>query len=71
MSVLLMGKGARNEDKELASSIMAGEMKNAWQVEDRVTPDTRPAVLRPCRGVLPTKAYRDNYDRIFRRDGNG
>ena len=73
--VVVMGKGASKSDKELASEIMAGKMKNAWEVEDRPNqPDHRPPQLRPVRGVPPTRAYRDNYDRIFRKrrgDGEG
>lgn len=60
-----MGKGAKPEDKDLASEILAGKMKNAWQVEDRPNqPDTRPAEMRPVRALPKSQEWYKNYDRI-------
>ena len=64
-SQVLMGKGASKSDKELASSILAGEMKNAWQAEDRPNiPDTRPAVWRPQHKLVHSRTYVQRYDLI-------
>jgi len=60
-----MGKGASKSDKELASSIMAGEMKNAWQQEDRPKqPDERPKVWKPQHRLERDPSYYTNYDLI-------
>lgn len=69
MGALLLGKGAKSEDKELAMSIMAGEMRNAWQVEDRPNqPDTRPAAMRPCHKFTNSRTYVNHYDSVFRKE---
>lgn len=68
MNTLLLGRGAKAEDKELASEIMAGKMKNAWQAEDRPNqPDERPAILRPVRAIPKSPGWYENYDRTFRK----
>jgi len=54
-------------DKELVSEILAGKMKNAWQVADRPNqPDTSPAKFRQGEWNTRSDKYRANYDRIFR-----
>jgi len=58
-------------DKELVSEILAGKMKNAWQVEDRPNqPDTRPARLRQGGWNTRGEKFRNNYDSVFRGKGN-
>lgn len=57
---VIEGKGASKSDKQLAESIMAGEMQNAWQRGDGV--DYR--FEKPSR-QRSSKAYRENYERIF------
>ena len=70
-STVLMGKGAKAEDKELASAIMAGEMKNAWEVEDRPNRvDQRPPEMRSICARKKSKEWYENYDRTFRRKSN-
>ena len=58
------------ENKELAAAILAGEMKNSWQAEDRKgIPDSRPANLIKIPTRAKSRSYYENYDRIFRRMG--
>jgi hypothetical protein len=58
----------RKHTRELEASILAGEMKNAWQVEDRPNqPDTRPARMRQGNWNTRSHKYRTNYERTFRR----
>lgn len=65
MSQVLMGKGASKSDKELASSILAGEMKNAWEPDRRpARKDERPAVWRPGHRLERDLSYYENYDLI-------
>jgi len=50
----------------MKQAILAGEMKNAWQVEDRPNqPDTRPAGLKQGEWNFRSRQYRENYDRVF------
>jgi hypothetical protein len=65
MAHVLMGKAAKAEDKELASAILAGEMKNAWEVENRPNqPDSRPSQLRAVRALPKSRSWYKNYDEI-------
>lgn len=59
-------------DKELSDSILAGEMKNAWQVEDRPNqPDLRPAERRNGSWNIRSARFYENFDRIFGGKKNG
>lgn len=65
MAQVLMGKGAGASDKELAAAIMAGEMRTAWQKEDRPNrPDERPKVWKPQHRLERDLSYYENYDLI-------
>ena len=56
---------SKKEGDEWAASVMAGEMKNAWQKEDRPNvPDTRPESMRPVRALPKSQGWYENYDLI-------
>jgi len=60
------------ENNELAAAILAGEMKNSWQAEDRKgIPDSRPVNLIKIPTRAKSRSYYENYDRIFRRMEDG
>ena len=64
-TVTMMGKGAKAEDKDLASEILAGKMRNAWEVEDRPGQvDQRPPELRVVRALPKARTWYENYDLI-------
>ncbi len=69
MAGVLMGKGAKAEDKELAEAILAGDMKNAWEQEEGLRVDQRPSAMRDERAKYNHKgrAFWDNFDGIFRK----
>jgi hypothetical protein len=58
---------AKKEGDEWAASVLAGEMKNSWQKEDRPNqPDTRLPHMRTVSAIKKSPKYYDNYDAIFR-----
>jgi hypothetical protein len=58
----------RKETKELEAAILGGEMKNAWQVEDRVKqPDTRPVQMRQGGWNSRSSQYRENWNKVFKK----
>jgi hypothetical protein len=55
----------QKEGDEWAASVMAGEMKNAWQKEDRPNqPDNRFPHQRPTSAIKKSPNYHRNYDTI-------
>lgn len=53
------------ENKELSGDILAGKMRNAWEVEDRSNqPDTRPSNMRQNQVLHRAHSYYTNYDLI-------
>jgi len=62
----------RKEDRELQTSILAGEMRNAWEAEDRVgQPDHRLPNMRQHHLTHKSPGWYVNYDRIFGRKSDG
>ena len=56
---------SQKEGDEWAASVMAGEMKNAWEKEDRPNqPDNRFPHQRPTRAIKKSHGYYTNYDLI-------
>jgi hypothetical protein len=59
---------SRKHTKELEAAILGGEMKNAWQPEDRKgQPDGRPPQMKQGDWNYRSPDYLTNYERIFRR----
>ncbi len=64
----------RKEDEDLAEAIVGGEMRNAWEKETRPgNRDMRPIGIgrntrdEKAKYNYRSKAYRSNYDGIFRK----
>jgi hypothetical protein len=63
---------AKKEGDEWAASVLAGEMKNSWQKEDRPNiPDTRLSHMRQHHIQHKSPGWYDNYDNIFGRREDG
>lgn len=65
---IVKGKSISKADEGLIDSILGGEMKNAWQPEEEGKGrDMRPLSPKGRTSRRPhSRAYRNNYDRIFR-----
>ena len=56
---------SQKEGDEWAASVMAGEMKNSWQKEDRPNiPDARFPHQRPQHKLVHSRKYVQRYDLI-------
>ena len=56
---------SQKEGDEWAASVMAGEMKNAWEKEDRPNqPDNRFPHQRPQHKLVHSRTYVQRYDLI-------
>jgi hypothetical protein len=60
---VLKGKGVSKADRGLVESIMAGEMRNAWQ-----SGDGKDYRAERQSWISRDQVYRENYERIFGHD---